>query len=919
MTTVGRLKNGDFYVLDGFNERIQQVTNGLIAHHPLDGNMDNMMMTYRNSLISATDTNFYGTQFIDHDYSNAQFAIYGSVRSVDAPSNVTTTIGFSYLDASNAQKWVAVKTFNLFDIQKWINFSATYVIPADYNSALQPWIQINIPGATPGYKIEYQNIRYFSISPNGLAFSNINLRSDGLAIDKAATNLLVNSSFEVDANADGLADSWSYFIGLTGVDGSRVAIYSRAISSIQPNYNQRLYLDSIGNSNDSGIFQNISGITAGLDYTFSVYAKTNTISKFLIELNFRDSGNVLLQTTASPVISEINKIIRLRVTATAPIGTVSAQVTIRGINAAKEWFEVDAALLTQSSDLTSYTETSSGDSSFKLPKNYIKSTGSIAFDFMPLMYSNQNPIFSSGIDGGFDLLIQSGPSSATSTLRFFSAIATSIENTGNWFPNLNKFYKIILTWVNNDQANLYIDGTLVLTVPNCGDWFSYYTSAGSGLWLGNGIRSVTSMIFRNVSFFNKVLSLTEVARLNNSIFELRKDNDAFGTMHTSFSERPMNIGNDYYYLPLGDYDGKDLGKVISPIAFSNIQILNGYNWVGGSTINLLFDGNIKNWVFNPSLAPDYSIIEVLQNERYVIRRIASVGTGLFQLQVPLAKLTNGLTYTFSFKFKFLSGNTLNFVDWCGTMFMNSYRLSKNGYYYVILTGSAATYSSTIRHLTLSMPAATEIEIWDLQLEQKSFYTPYTKSTGLSKITYNLYNSIGLDWSADWSILYWKIPIGSSNNLDLSGYNIESLGSTTNTIGGGYLWWGKTTGVDAFQVSGLPAKAMDPMMHSNMTHMISVIKSGSNITVNFWMLGQIMFSFIKPITISVANYFVNQYGYDFKLGGFDDSNPTNSFYRDLLIYKRALSDAEVLAIYTNQMKYKSSTLYIQGGLIEDLQV
>ena len=78
-------------------------------------------------------------------------------------------------------------------------------------------------------------------------------------------------------------------------------------------------------------------------------------------------------------------------------------------------------------------------------------------------------------------------------------------------------------------------------------------------------------------------------------------------------------------------------------------------------------------------------------------------------------------------------------------------------------GDYATYVDTIFYVD------------ELMLCQKPFCPPFTLSArGSSSLTYNLNSSLGLDWSGDWTICYWKIPIGTTYDT-MTSYNIESLG------------------------------------------------------------------------------------------------------------------------------------------------
>ena len=86
-----------------------------------------------------------------------------------------------------------------------------------------------------------------------------------------------------------------------------------------------------------------------------------------------------------------------------------------------------------------------------------------------------------------------------------------------------------------------------------------------------------------------------------------------------------------------------------------------------------------------------------------------------------------------------------------------------------------------------------VDIKQVQIEFKSYLTPFINGTiGASSLTYNLNSSIGLDWSGDWTICYWKKPMATQDD-SLNYYNIESVGCNGNSVGGGYVWWGKNAG------------------------------------------------------------------------------------------------------------------------------
>jgi len=204
---------------------------------------------------------------------------------------------------------------------------------------------------------------------------------------------------------------------------------------------------------------------------------------------------------------------------------------------------------------------------------------------------------------------------------------------------------------------------------------------------------------------------------------------------------------------------------------------------------------------------------------------------------------------------------------------------------------------------------------NVQIQKEEILKPFVVgSIGDGKLEFNFYRDYGLDWSKDWSIVYWKKPIGTHTN-DLSGYNIESIGCNSNSVGGGYRWWGKNNGSNAYSVSGMWSQSFSPTDYFGKWEMVSIVKQGNTITWKFWREKDVI-TFQQTVSISTPNYFVTQYGYDFKLGGWDNVNPPNTYYRDLIVAKRALSDAELNAIARTQMRAYVGKLQIQGSLLEN---
>lgn len=157
-----------------------------------------------------------------------------------------------------------------------------------------------------------------------------------------------------------------------------------------------------------------------------------------------------------------------------------------------------------------------------LPKGLLRTEGTISFDVYPTAYptTTPTPIYSTRMDGGFDLLIQAGATSS-SYWRAYSSSTTNVQQTGIWFPTLNRWYNVTVSWVNNGVAKLYIDGVEKSSMTNCGDWFSYYNSnVNARFSLGSGIRTSNAFKFKNLFVYDKMLSVDEINTLLNSKLSL---------------------------------------------------------------------------------------------------------------------------------------------------------------------------------------------------------------------------------------------------------------------------------------------------------------------------------------------------------------------------------------------------------------
>lgn len=130
----------------------------------------------------------------------------------------------------------------------------------------------------------------------------IKLGSNGIDVDLAGINLVINSSFERDSNGDGLADNFaSYVAGMHGT-----ATYSQVAGRIQ-NLAQRVDVPSLGSTSSDRVgFRQFINIGAGaiqnLVATAWLRASANMTTRLYVEL--RNSGGTTIASQSATLVSD---------------------------------------------------------------------------------------------------------------------------------------------------------------------------------------------------------------------------------------------------------------------------------------------------------------------------------------------------------------------------------------------------------------------------------------------------------------------------------------------------------------------------------------------------------------------------------------------------------------------------------------
>lgn len=172
----------------------------------------------------------------------------------------------------------------------------------------------------------------------------------------ASPNLLRYGSFELDSNADNLADGITLYVGSTG-DASRTYTKSRSPtgSAAHGSKCQFVRIDSATNTNDTGfLFDTKPAVVAGAQYTLSAYVRTNVSGKVHLLARTYTAGGSVLTDYSSSNVAAAGAIARVSVTFTADATAASVEVHIRGITLPTEYIEADAVQLEPGPTATDY-------------------------------------------------------------------------------------------------------------------------------------------------------------------------------------------------------------------------------------------------------------------------------------------------------------------------------------------------------------------------------------------------------------------------------------------------------------------------------------------------------------------------------------------------------------------------------------
>lgn len=469
---------------------------------------------------------------------------------------------------------------------------------------------------------------------------------------------------------------------------------------------------------------------------------------------------------------------------------------------------------------------------------------------------------------------------------------TMIPMTANIWDHKEHMWTIVAK--SSTQFEFYMDGVLIGStttsrVVNNINHINFVSRAGSAANSGK---------YRDLSIFNYDLSAIQIKALQGVSLKLD------GTLEVDeFIDGPL-IPEGAIHFPLSEdtYDTLRQGKAIKEPGI----FVDGAAWAGKAPKNEFLNGDfanaLVNWNFwgDPGVIgthefitdPEYTYsvgskgslkLSCASNspKNYVAYQSPAYSGGYRSLRVIL-RMSDGSPVTDDKCYPTWNANngTVPFNKWTSIE-----RIGDSPWYICEVQGFSQSGANNLVGIFVNQGYAIYID--NAYLENRFKLSPSVFNSRVdTNIRFALNKEFYLNWASYWTIICSKKPVYADNLL--TGYSVDSLG--TNGIRG-YDWFGKSRESDNLYHPNGP---MTPAKYFDQWHTYAIRKNGSTMKYFFYN-GEDYFTEEVTFSTTDTGYFIGADNGDLTLGGWADTNSENfagSYYRDLIVLKRALSDNDI---------------------------
>lgn len=386
-----------------------------------------------------------------------------------------------------------------------------------------------------------------------------------------------------------------------------------------------------------------------------------------------------------------------------------------------------------------------------------------------------------------------------------------------------------------------------------------------------------------------------------------------GDLSVDDIEESVYVPEDCVHFPL-DFDTFDKSKTVQAEIKDNLYFEDKGIRVSTSTSNHLASGEAWWTGANTSYINDAGWHKVTS--------INVSTSNWFRPRADLAQLVDATTYSCRAEVYNPNDTPIEVLcTWCQTgNFI--YTIPPNETVIVTASGARSTYDTTFRFFEINL-RNNPGEYWvkNVQINTGAYIAAYgaALASNNSKLGYNLYRDLNVDWSTSWTVCVFYKPVGTHTFGDKTGYCIPiALGG--NLSGSAKYWWfGKNSGANAVRnVTG----TFQPADFFDHWQMIAITHDGSGLLSHRY-FGLNIGGVTEHTGVQLSNFtddpdqYITSYGIDVHLGSWDgNSSCSNCVVRDMIIHpKAALSDAEVDKIWKSWVNVNIDRTRVSGEVYE----